>query len=274
MTIKTVIVHAEPGPGCDRRVRLAARVADLFDASVIGLGAEAFDVATISSGFAGTDGGAIEAVRELIATDLPAAEKHFRELVAQRRSLSWVASEGYPDKLLAYYARGADLIVTSRPKRGEGANYAARAADLVMEAGLPVLLAADSDEAFSGERIVVGWKDTRESRRAVTEALPFLKRARSVIIVAVCGEASTQIDQDGLKEVARRLARHCVEVSIEAVPKGKGSVADALEETAHRHSADMIVSGAYGHSRLQEWMLGGVTEDLVVSSSKFVLLSH
>jgi len=273
MTIKTVLVHAEPGSGCDRRVRLAARVADLFDASIIGLGAEAFD-ATISPGYAGGFDGVMDTARDRVATDLTTAEKHFRELVAQRRGSSWIASEGYPDKLLAYYARGADLIVTSRPRRGEGANFAARAADLVMEAGLPVLLAADGDAEFSGERIVVGWKDTRESRRAVTDALPFLKRARSVIVVAVCGEASTQIDQDGLKEVARRLARHCVEVSIEAVPKGHGTVADALEEAARRHSADLIVSGAYGHSRLQEWMLGGVTEDLVVSSSKFVLLSH
>jgi len=273
MSFKTILVHAEPGAGCDRRVRLAVRVADLFDATVTGLGAEGFDP-MINAGYASGDGSAVEAVRERIAIDLPLAETHFRALAGRREACSWIAAQGYPDKLLAYYARGADLIVTSRPRHGEGPDFAAKAADLVMEAGVPVLLAADGDAEFLGERVVIGWKDTRESRRAVTDALPFLKRAQSVIIVAVCGEATTRIDQDGLQDVGRRLAQHGVQTRFETVPKGKATVAEALEGVADRHSADLIVSGAYGHSRLQEWMLGGVTEDLVVSSSKFVLLSH
>jgi len=228
----------------------------------------------VTAGYSGVDGMVIEAIRDRIAVDLPAAEAHFRALVDHRKDASWIAREGYPDKLLAYYARRADLLVTSRPRHGDGPNYAARTADLVMEAGVPVLLAADGDAAFVGERVVVAWKDTRESRRAVTDALPFLKRARNVTIIAVCGEATTKIDHDGLQDVALRLARHGVEAAVEAVPKGNATVAEALESAADRHSADLIVSGAYGHSRLQEWMLGGVTEDLAASSSKFVLLSH
>ena len=273
MSFKTILVHAEPGAGCDRRVDLAVRVADLFDASVTGLGAEGFDP-MINTGYSGGDGMVVEAVRERIAIDLPLAETHFRALAGRREACSWIAAQGYPDKLLAYYARGADLIVTSRPRHGEGPDFAAKAADLVMEAGAPVLLAADGDARFVGDRVVIGWKDTRESRRAVTDALPFLRRAQSVVLVAVCGEVTTHIDQDGLQDVARRLARHGVKASVETVPKGKATVADVLQGVAERHSADLIVSGAYGHSRLQEWMLGGVTEDLVASSSKFVLLSH
>ncbi len=273
MSIKTILVHAEPSSACDRRVRLAARLADLFGASVTGLGAEGFD-AVASSGYAGVDGMVIAAVRERIAIDLPAADDHFRELMTGCGDKSWISREGFPDKLLALHARGADLIVTSRPRRGDGPSYAASPADLVMEAGVPILLTADSDADFLGERIIVGWKDTRESRRAVSDALPFLIRAGSVVIVAIRGEATTQIDEEGLRDVARRLARHGVNASVEAAPKGKASVADALEEAANRHSADLIVSGAYGHSRLQEWILGGVTEDLIISSSKFVLLSH
>jgi nucleotide-binding universal stress UspA family protein len=273
MSFKTILVHAAPGPSCNQRVRLAIRVADLFDASVTGLGAEAFDPIG-ATGYATADGAVIEAVRERIAADLPAAEKHFHDLTAGRQGVAWVVGEDYPDKVLALHARGADLIVASRPARGESATFAARPADLIMEAGGPVLLVADGDAEFRGEQIVVGWKDTRESRRAVSDALPFLMRAHNVVIVAVCGEANTQFDQAGLRDVARRLARHGVEASTEVVPKGRATVAEALEDAAVRHAADLIVVGAYGHSRLQEWMLGGVTEDLVASSSKFVLLSH
>jgi len=273
MSFKTMLVHAEPGQGCDRRVRLAMRLADIFDASIIGVGAEAFGP-MIASDYAMVDGAVIEAVRERIAADLPAAEKHFRELTAGRERTEWVSGEDYPDRVLALEARGADLIVASRPPRGESATFAATPADLIMEAGTPVLMAADSDIEFSGERVVVGWKDTRESRRALADSLPFLKRAKAVFVVGVSGETNGPSDHIGLRDVVRRLSRHGVEASFEVVPKGKESIAQALEDAANRRSADLIVSGGYGHSRLREWMLGGVTEDLIAASSKFVLLSH
>jgi nucleotide-binding universal stress UspA family protein len=252
---------------------LAEQVADLFDASLTGLGAEAFGP-MLTSDYAIVDGAVIEAIRERIAEDLPAAEKHFRELTAGRQNLDWVAGEDYPDRLLALYARGADLIVAGRPARGESGSFAAKPAELIMEAGAPVLLAADSDVRFHGERVIVGWKDTRESRRALADSLPFLTRARKVVVVSVMGEAHVGGDQAGLRDVARRLARHGVEAAVEMVPKGKASVAEALEDAANRHMADLIVTGAYGHSRLREWMLGGVTEDFIASCSKFVLFSH
>jgi len=143
-----------------------------------------------------------------------------------------------------------------------------------MEAGGPVLLAADNDVRFSGERIIVAWKDSRESRRALGDSLPFLMRAQSVVVVGVSGDANTVVDQGGMKDVVRRLSRHGVAAALEVVPRGKGTVADALDAVASRHAADLIVTGAYGHSRLREWALGGVTEDLIAASSKFVLFSH
>ena len=212
--------------------------------------------------------------RERIAAGLPDSEKHFRELTKGRQDLAWVSGEGYPDQMLALHARGSELIVAGRPGSGEDGAYAARPAHLIMEAGVPVLLMADGDLEFRGERIVVGWKDTRGSRRALADSLPFLMRAKAVFIVAVCEEANAASEDAALRDVARRLDRHGIEAKVEVTSKGDATVAEALDSAANRHSADMIVVGAYGHSRLQEWMLGGVTEDLIASSSKFVLLSH
>jgi nucleotide-binding universal stress UspA family protein len=273
MSFKTILVHADPSPNSDRRLQLAVRVADLFEGFVTGLGAEAFDP-VFASGDPMLSGSLVQTVRERIAADLPAAEKRFRALTHGRDGSVWISAADYPDKMLALHARGADLIVAGRPARGENATYSAKPVDLIIEAGAPVLLAADGDTEFRGDRVVVGWKDTRESRRALADSLPFLKRAQGVIIAAVSGEADAIGDPGGLKDVVRRLARHGVDAIVEVAPKGKVSVAETLEDVAGRHGADLIVVGAYGHSRMREWMLGGVTEDLLAASSKFVLLSH
>jgi nucleotide-binding universal stress UspA family protein len=252
---------------------LAVQVAEMFGGSVTGLGTEAFGP-VMASGYAAADGAIIEAVRQRIAIDLPAAERRFRELTTGRKGDLWIACEDYPAKILALESRGADLIVAGRTPRGESSTFAAKPGQLIMEAGGPILLAADGEAQFSGERVVVAWKDSAESRRALADSLPFLMRAQNVTIVGVCGDASTVVDQGGMRDVARRLARHGVEAAIEAVPRGKGSVAQALEDAANRHGADLIVTGAYGHTRLLEWSLGGVTEDFIAASTKFLLLSH
>ena len=273
MSIKTILVHADPGPGCDRRVALAAQLADRFAAGLVGVGAEAFDP-ILTSGDPVIDGGLIAAVRKRIEENMPAAEKHFRDLTAGRAGLNWVSAEDYPDRVLALYARGADLVVSSRPGRHEATTCVPRPADLIMEAGTPVLMAADGDAPLIGERVVIGWRDKRESRRALTDSLPFLKRAKSVVLALVNGEAGMEADQTALRDVLRRLAAHGIDASVEMVVKGRGTIADALEEAATRRGADLIVVGAYGHSRLREWALGGVTEDFVAASSKHVLFSH
>jgi len=214
-------------------------------------------------------------VREQVAIELSAAERHFRKLTEGRANIEWLREEGYPAQRLALHARGADLVVTSRPTREDTPLQVPKLSELVIEAGAPVLVAADGAASFSGDRIVLAWKDTREARRALTDALPFLKLARKVVLVDIAGETDLPApSSDALVEVARKLARHGVKAVVERAPKGRGSVTEAIEDAASRHGADLIVAGAYGRSHLQEWWLGGVTEDLVMSSSKFVLFSH
>jgi nucleotide-binding universal stress UspA family protein len=95
-----------------------------------------------------------------------------------------------------------------------------------------------------------------------------------VTVVAISGDTNTAVSRQGLADVVRRLSRHGVHADFEIAPKGRTSVAEALEAAADRHGADLIVIGAYGHSRLREWALGGATEDFIAASRKFVLLSH
>ena len=270
MGVRSILVHADAGPGSNRRIALAMEIASRFGASITGLGAEACDASLV-----GGDAMLLETLRERTAIELSAAETHFRDLTTGRADISWIRDEGYPDRMLALHARGCDLIVTSRPARGDSAIYVPKLSDLVMHAGAPILVAADGGSSFSGRNIVIAWKDGRECRRAVTDALPFLKRAKTVVIVAIgCDETTVGDQSGGLMEVAQRLERHGVSACVEIAPKGVGTVTESIEDAAGRHNADLIVAGAFGRTRMEEWWLGGVTEDLVMSSSKFVLFSH
>jgi nucleotide-binding universal stress UspA family protein len=274
MSYGTILVHAEPGHAADQRVATAVKLSEIFEAAIIGLGAEAFEPA-YASGYAIADGAIYEAIRDRIERDLPAAEQRFKcQTSGVTQPVSWVTGVQDPCTELTIHARAADIIVASRPAPGEGHAFAANCADLVMRAGLPVLIAADAGQPFSGRRILVGWKNTREARAALTAAMPLLTRADEVILTAIVNEAEVGAQHAELGQVAQRLTRHGVRVSCEVIAKSRAGTAEDLERAAARHDADVIVIGAYGHSRVREWALGGMTEDFIASSSKFILMCH
>lgn len=274
MGYKTILVHAEPGDLAARRVATAAALAERFEAALIGLGAEAFGP-VYTSGFAMADGAVYEAMRERIDRDLPAAKQRFScQTSGLKQPVSWVAGVQDPCSELIFHARSADIIVASRPAPGEGHAFAAHPADLVMRAGLPVLLVPDAGEPFSGKSIVVGWKNTREARAVLTAAMPLLTRAEAVVLIAIVPETDVGAQHQELDVVAQRLTRHGARVETEVIAKARAGVAEDLERAADRHGADLLVIGAYAHSRVREWALGGMTEDLIAASSKFVLMSH
>jgi nucleotide-binding universal stress UspA family protein len=273
MSYKTLLVQAEPTARGDDRVRLAVDVAAMFDARVIGLASEGF-FPVYSTGVAYADGAVIEAVRQRIAADLPIAEQRFRDLTKEvAAGVDWMTGYDYPATELIAHAYAADLMIASRPDKGYGPAFAAPAADLVLMSGTPVLFAPSDGGRLKAENVLVAWKNTKESRRALADALPFLMRAHKVTVAGVSGEDSS-VEQAGLDVVARRLARHGVDVDTLVVAKEHDGVAETLETAAAKVGADLIVMGAYGHTRFQEWMLGGATEDMLAASSRFVLFSH
>jgi nucleotide-binding universal stress UspA family protein len=121
---------------------------------------------------------------------------------------------------------------------------------------------------------MIAWKDTRESRRAVADALPFLRRADDVMLVEVCEHGAEAQSEQHIGDVANYLARHQIKVAAKAFLHTERPVAEELLRFARDERADLIVSGAYGHSRLGEWIFGGVTRDLLATSPLCCLLSH
>jgi nucleotide-binding universal stress UspA family protein len=271
MSYKSVLVHVSPDPSCGPCLTTAEQLARRFQATLIGVAAEALDPP--ATGF--EDGLLFQTLREQVESDLKAAEARFQERTSESGlSTQWIAVPGAPDRVMALHARGADIIVASRPKEGFGASLLPRVASLVLDTAVPVLVTPSHiHHELSAQRIVIGWKDTRETRRAVSDALPFLEKAKQVVVAAVCKEGRSD-EATGLDEIVARLERHGIAVEGRLVPRKAKRVADDLEEIAHDHAADLLVIGAYGHSRLREWALGGVTEDLIDRSSRYILFSH
>jgi nucleotide-binding universal stress UspA family protein len=123
------------------------------------------------------------------------------------------------------------------------------------------------------KRTLVYWKDSREARRAVADALPFLKASQAVDVVELASEREIEPAQARLADVGDWLHRHGVEANCFATPL-TGAESAHLAAIAQDLDADLVVAGAFGHSRLREWAFGGVTQDLLTRSERCTLVSH
>jgi nucleotide-binding universal stress UspA family protein len=252
----------------------SAKLADMFGARTIGVAA---GESTISPYFA--EGPVadkfIAATEAELRAQLKSIEGKFRDANASRRDrVEWRSTERLPDGFILSSARAADLIVVARPQPMGNLMRGPDVGNLMMQAGRPVLVVSPDAAEFSVDRVLVAWKDTREARRAVSDALPILKMAKEVHLLVIhepeTNEAGVVSSAD---DVVNFLACHDVKAFAIARPE-YGSVGKSIEECAEEIGADVIVAGAFGHSRFMEWLLGGVTRHLLRSPKTSVLFSH
>ncbi|WP_192843895.1 universal stress protein [Aureimonas sp. D3] len=175
---------------------------------------------------------------------------------------------------LASLACSVDLVVTARPYDGT-----VRTADLLeavlFGSGTPALVVPPQRSAIDLEApVVVGWKNTPECFRAVQGALPFLQRASLVHLVTVEENPSgEEVGREPSADIARHLARHGVRLEVRHLPRWEHP-AKALLNEVDITGAGLLVTGAYGRSRLREWFLGGVTRELLEEAHVPTLLAH
>jgi nucleotide-binding universal stress UspA family protein len=153
---------------------------------------------------------------------------------------------------LAREARSADIVVTGVTKRDFfDPSRHVNTVDLVMQLGRPVLIVPGTADKLSLNRAVVAWKDTRESRRAALDALPILKTATHVAVVEIAAEDKQSEARGRLADVVAWLKRHGI-VAKPIVAAYTGDDATRLAAIAREQDADVVIAGAYGHSRLRE----------------------
>ena len=126
---------------------------------------------------------------------------------------------------------------------------------------------------MKAENVLIGWKDAREARRAVIDAMPFLTAAQQVL-VATIEEGDGTIARESAADVVRFLMKHGVKARMEVLDVGGANATEALLELARETGADLMVSGGYGHSRLRQWAFGGVTRTLLQQGSVNRLIAN
>jgi nucleotide-binding universal stress UspA family protein len=265
----SVMVVMDRGPEAAHRATLAAALVDRFSARLIGVAAQPIAVPLYFEAPVSGIESEIELEEKHARRALAAVEATFRGIAGSRNQVEWRQTFGIPTEFALTQARAADLIVASRPSRAEGEfmSMAVDGGDLVMGAGRPVLFVPPGIEHLAAKRVVIGWKDTREARRAVADALPFLRHATEVTVACVG-------DDSGSKDVCGYLAGHGILADTSALRDSAASAADELSRFAEQEAADLIVCGAYGHSRTREWAFGGVTRDLLDHARLCCLMAH
>ena len=199
----------------------------------------------------------------------------FRNTAAiDHHRIEWRPVLDYPADALAHEARSADLVVIGQ-KKGPGESLGSLdPGEALLKIGRPTLVVPDGMSSLRAEHVVIGWKDTCESRRAIRDALPFLHEASRVTVVEIYKSGEESTAQEHVDDVVRYLARHRITAIPRVALHQQGSGAAELIMFAQEESADLIVTGAYGYSRLGEWIFGGMTRDLLATSSICCLMSH
>jgi nucleotide-binding universal stress UspA family protein len=262
MSYKNLLVHVDPSEAGRERVRAAVKLAQLFDARVIGVAARSSEVLPDPIGLS------IVHLKQAIEEDFARSEAIFKQEVGKTPTV-WRTAMDFPTEAMLLNASGADLIIAAHGVSAQPMETQAGTADLIMRAGTPILM-MPAGAKLDLKSIIIGWKNVREARRAVSDALPLLKRAEKVHVLTFRSEVGATEKED----LIERLRRHQVKVQGLVADDPSGSLADGIQAAAQSTKSGLIVVGGYGHSRMREWVLGGVTQELLRECRTAVLFSH
>lgn len=274
---KTILVHYDAGKTAPVRLETAIGVAGVSGAHVACL--YALSVYPTPSHAAEAGALFVEA-RERAQTEMLRAARTGYDECLRRTGFDkaeWRTSEANALDAVALHARYADLVVVGQKNpewpSGVGKDFER---NLPLAAGRPVLVVPYAFERRPvGRRVLVAWNASREAARAVSDALPLLKRASHVHVIAFRPEKSGAAHgEEPGADIALYLARHGVKVTVSRHDAPDVDVGNQLLSRAFDLSADLIVMGAWGHSRLRELVLGGVTRTLLDSMTVPVLMAH
>jgi nucleotide-binding universal stress UspA family protein len=281
MPIKNILfpMISYPAPTATRSIESAVGLAGSLGAHITGLTFE-LDIRSPVGLYAHpvNVGGILAAERAKSAANARDLVAAFDDIAARRNVMHERAVEHCPpievDQHLVAYARLRDLSIF--PVNAADPSLRALAEVLVFESGRPVLLlpeGATRELSTSFDTIVVAWDHSRPATRAVADALPLLQAAKHVRVITVVDEKRLAKPRSGV-ELSKHLARHGVEVTFEEVHAKSRPIGDTLEAYAVERGADLMVMGAYGHSRLREFILGGATNSVLTRPFTWTLVSH
>ena len=195
-----------------------------------------------------------------------------RSGVFQERILETCLTFEVPS-VLVDYARLRDLTLVSIPEGEHVSRWYAET--IIFGSGLPTMVLPEVRKRpeFALNTVIVAWDFSRPAARAVADALPLLQKSKRVFVLTITNEKVIDTRRSSA-ELAKHLARHGVDVTLDVVDAGGRSIGDAMESYVASRNGDLLVMGAYGHSRLREFILGGATKSALARPPVPVFFSH
>jgi nucleotide-binding universal stress UspA family protein len=279
MAYKTILVHCDTAPTCNKRIETAAELASQCGAHLIGLFLRSNVVlpAYLEAGISPD----LIAVQERRGKEMAAKAKAAFEEVVRRSGVigEWREAQGDVYELAWLNARYADLTVMGQvdTKLADPDVVPDLPETVSLRAGRPVLILPHIGlrGPMIGGHVMLGWNAGREATRAVSDAMPFLQAAKAVTVLAVNPRSGARgHGEDPGADIALYLARHGVKVTASHTVAPEADPAEVLLSRMADLGVDMLVMGAYGHSRLRELVIGGVTRKIMNSMTAPVLMSH
>lgn len=279
MVLRNILVHVDASERAGERIRIAAELAGPDDGHLTGVFVSP-DPPIPTWMVAGMPVGALEAAIERTRGEGEAARRRFQE-VAERAGVhaEWRTASGSVGRIAAQHARYADVAVVGKGSASEPERFPHPdlAADLTMSCGRPVLVVPNAGRFDRvGHQVLVCWNASREATRAVNDAMPLLRRAEKVVVLSVNPHRPSGGDHGEIPSanIALHLARHGVNAEAANTVADGIAVSDIVLSHVSDLGIDLIVAGAWGHSRMREWAFGGVTESLLRDTTAPTLMSH
>lgn len=275
-----IAVHLGADKDCERRIEVAIKLAKEQNAEIVGV--YPFDV-TIQQGYAGTamPSEITQMIRERLQVDRTSIKEKFTKAMEEAGiKAHWRAPKGPIEEVLALHARYARLLIMSKAEDAlsTASPIAANLPEtVIMSAGRPVLMVpAVGNIVTVGERVLFCWDKKREAARAFADAAPFLSKAKELVVLSIDEDTEYLRNQDihetDFADLCTSLGYPAPKVLLRS-SKGVG-VGNVILNTATDYGSDLVVMGAYGHSRMRQWIMGGASKTILSSMTVPVLMSH
>ncbi len=274
--IKDIVVNLGLGAS-DPAADFAISVASAFEAHLLGVGF-VYDPVIPGSVMGGIPPEFIESQRAESESKAKNAIARF-EQAAKRAGLSYEtrtlnASISGAATRLGYLARRVDLAIVGQPERNKATATEVVDEGVLFESGRPVIFVPYIQKTgLKLDRVMICWDGSRAATRAINDGMPFLEKAKQIELVIVASKAGRANELTGA-DMGQHLARHGLKVEVKRITSPDIDVTSTILSYAADSSTDMIVMGGYGHSRLREFILGGVTRGLLETMTVPTLMSH
>lgn len=279
MAYKTIVTILDAPENAGIAADFAIALASGHGAHVIGLHAEIISAVPMVAPMEIPDPIAVQALQDMAHTEAVSIEELFRtRATAGGGSFEWrsfTSSVGYASQPILETVRSADLILAIQPDPANPSDSHVDVDSFLFESGRPVLMVPHSIKApMPMRRVLIAWNGSKEAARATFDALPLLRAADAVEILSIdAAENSSQGTMSGA-DIAATLIRHGVMASLSSTTSAEKSASQVIESRLADRSVDLLVMGAYTHSRIWQMIFGGTTKTVLKSMTALTLLSR